>query len=168
MNDAFRVTFEIPPELVKLADGIGRNLATKILPNALDAAAAIVKPALVAELPDGTESRKLQTPKSRKLWPKKLKAEVAIKRFRPKRNTVLRIIGVKVGAGHAVFDHGDKALRREGRVHILWGKKAAANSPRKQKYDIAKIVAVKVEPAVTAIVKKHLEHAVASGELLKK
>lgn len=165
-----RATLTIPPELANLADTVNRNLVLRVLPNALDAAAAIVEPVLTAEISDkadGRESRKLQSAKSRRLWPGRIKSSVAIKRFKPRNHTVLRLVGVKQSAAHVIFDHGDKALYREGRTHILWGKKRARVSPRKQRHDIAKIVAVRVVPAVNAVVKKHIEHAVATGELLR-
>ncbi len=162
----------LDPALVNLADGVTRALAYKVLPNALDAAAAIVEPMLIAELPDSdlTGSRDLQTKDSRRIWNTKMKRETGIKRFRPRRNTVLRIVGVKPEAAHARFDHGDKALQGEGRIHKLamWGPNRYAKvNPRKQRYDIAKVVQVKVMPAVVAVVKTHLESAVANGELLK-
>ena len=166
----FRAYAVIDPAIVNIADNVSRSLKFKVLPAALDAAAAIVQPVLVAEiarLADGTESRKLQTEKSKRKFPTKLSAETAIKRFRPRKNTVLRIVGVKESAAHAKFDHGDKALRGEGRVHILWGKAKAKVSPRRQRHDIAALVKVKVMPAVEALVKKHLESAVATGEILK-
>jgi hypothetical protein len=165
-----RATVTIPPELASLADTVNRNLVLRVLPNALDAAAAIVEPTLTAEISDkadGRESRKLQSAKSRRLWPHRLKSSVTVKRFKPRNHTVLRLVGVKTNAAHAIFDHGDKALYREGRTHILWGKKQARVSPRRQRHDIAKVVAVKVAPAVHAVVKRHIEHAVAKGELLR-
>jgi len=164
-----RVTMTLDPALVNLADGVTRELAYKVLPNALDAAAAIVEPMLIAELPDGdiSGSRALQSAKSKAIWNTKLKEQTGIKRVRPRKNTVLRIVGVKPAGAHAKFDHGDKAIQGEGRVHVLWGKGFAKVNPRKQRYDIAKVVQVKVMPAVVAVVKTHLESALANGELLK-
>lgn len=163
----FRAYMVIDPELINIADNVSRALKFKILPAALDAAAAIVQPVLIAELPDGTVSRRLQTAESKKKFPTKLKAETSIKRFRPRKNTVLRIVGVKDAAAHAKFDHGTKALDGVGRVHILWGKGPAKVNPRRQRHDIARIVEAKVAPAVNAVIKQHLEHAVATGEILK-
>lgn len=174
-----RVEMTIDPAIVKIADTVSRNLQNKILPKALDAAAKMVIPALIAELPDGRQddgrgygTRELQSRKSKERFPTHMKEQVGVKRFRAKRGAVLRIVGVKarsatgVGAGHVNFDHGEKA-KSIGRTHILWGKGPAKVNPRVQKKDIARVVQVKVAPAVEAVVKQHIDHAVSTGELLR-
>ena len=162
----FRVEMKIPPELVSLADHVNRNLVDKILPRALNEAAMVVEEFLIAELPDGTESRKLQTAAVRAKFPDKVKNETGIKKVRKKKHSVMRVVGVKSKrAGQVHFDHGDKG-RGRGRIHVLWGKGFAKVNPRQQKHDVALMVRTKAEPMVFNIVQKHIDHAIRNGEVL--
>lgn len=142
-----------------------KTLVMTVLPRALDKAAVVIKAAMLPELPDGIESgtRALQSEKSRTRFPGRMKDQVRRKLISD--NTgVLKIVGVGSKAKHVNFDHGDKA-KSIGRVHILWGKKAAEPPLRRQLDDIPKIVESKVEAQVRTIVAATIRTAIANGEL---
>lgn len=169
MMSKIEASVRIDPRVLRMAETVPKNLIDRVLPRAFARVVPIVRRAIIDKLPDGTESRKKQSEKSRKRFPHSLKKSVGVKSIGDQSGT-LKIVGVTDKGMHVNFDHGNKA-KTTGRLHKLWwvkGRREKFATPklRKQNKDIPKIVRAETETRVVQIFTQTIEHAATSGELL--
>jgi hypothetical protein len=160
----------VPEELIATIIEMEKVLKRKIPEEALSLAVKPIKAKLEVRVPDGWQSndgdppsRALQTEAVRNRFPLHMKDHVGIKTISDDGGT-LKLVGVETKVGQVNFDFGDKAMRREGRHHVFWGKEAALPPTPRYRRNLEDIAAeVRNETAeqvgrlVTQYVKQKIE-----------